>query len=485
MCGAGSGCRRRSGRGGEGDEESGSLPTFGPFATDLVERHKGQVFESTTRGEEWPSVTSPYFGEWPLIEIDVEAVNDYRLSKVRESEDRARAIERGRPRRNYWGQALRPLAPFTLNQTIRYLRHFLATALEYDHVDRNVAAGRRRLLREKKKPPGYLDSATHIEVLLEAAAQLDRDPRYRSREREAIVATLIFAGPRAHEINWMLERDIDLANGRIFIGRSKTSAGLREISMMAILRDILGSHKAREGGGEPDDLAFPTERGGRRDNTGLGMLLKAVFERAEELLRERGQQPLPRRLSSHKLRHTFASILVAIGEDPISVMTSSATPTRHSDARLCAPDAALSSKERQRLRALARAERVLSLPPPCPEPVGSAAYEMPIVSALEERLGSASRRQVMAAVAERVLGRHTAADLERLGSGEVRWTTRFGKARAKLVERGWLAVGSPRGEMELTALGRLSLEPNRKKEGRNPSDVELACGVEPELEGAQ
>ena len=43
----------------------------------------------------------------------------------------------------------------------------------------------------------------------------------------------------------MLWRDIDLANSRIFVGRSKTAAGLREIQILPILRDILAAHKAR------------------------------------------------------------------------------------------------------------------------------------------------------------------------------------------------------------------------------------------------
>lgn len=79
--------------------------------------------------------------------------------------------------------------------------------------------------------------------------------------REAVVTTLIFAGPRAHELGAMLERDIDLANGRIMVGRSKTAAGLREIRILPILHDVLAAHKARPGGGDPDALAFPTEDG--------------------------------------------------------------------------------------------------------------------------------------------------------------------------------------------------------------------------------
>ncbi len=39
------------------------------------------------------------------------------------------------------------------------------------------------------------------------------------------------------------------------------------------------------------------------------------------MLTERGELPLPPRLTAHKLRHTFASLLVASGKDPAYVMT--------------------------------------------------------------------------------------------------------------------------------------------------------------------
>ena len=41
---------------------------------------------------------------------------------------------------------------------------------------------------------------------------------------------------------------------------------------------------------------------------------------AHRLAEERGLQPLPLGITPHKLRHTFASILVAIGKDPTYVM---------------------------------------------------------------------------------------------------------------------------------------------------------------------
>jgi integrase len=57
-------------------------------------------------------------------------------------------------------------------------------------------------------------------------------------------------------------------------------------------------------GGRRDPDPRPRRRRGARD----------------KLLAERGLVPLPKGLTTHKLRHAFASILVALGEGPISVM---------------------------------------------------------------------------------------------------------------------------------------------------------------------
>jgi len=56
----------------------------------------------------------------------------------------------------------------------------LSIAVEYKRfgVAENAAEGRRRRLRESRPAPAYIDSAAQIEALLEAAAELDRDPSY-------------------------------------------------------------------------------------------------------------------------------------------------------------------------------------------------------------------------------------------------------------------------------------------------------------------
>ena len=45
-----------------------------------------------------------------------------------------------------------------------------------------------------------------------------------------------------------------------------------------------------------------------------------VLDRADELLADPGQHPLPRGVTPHKLRHTYASVLIALGRDPRYVM---------------------------------------------------------------------------------------------------------------------------------------------------------------------
>jgi integrase len=68
-------------------------------------------------------------------------------------------------------------------------------------------------------------------------------------------------------------------------------------------------------------LVFPTGTGHRRSKDNIrGCILAPAIARANELLEVRGAIPLPEGLSPHKLRHTYASILVACGEDPASVM---------------------------------------------------------------------------------------------------------------------------------------------------------------------
>lgn len=466
-------------RGGAENRPS-EVPPFGEFATGLVDEREGQVAEKTTKHERWAlGHLMRFFGDWPLVEIDVEAVDEYRASKVKESERRARAIERGRPQRNERGQVLRPLSARSINRTIDFLQWVLSVAIEYKRfgLAENAAEGKRRRLRERRPAPVHIDSAAQVEALLEAATELDRDPHFDLAEREAILATLLFSGPRAHELCNLLWRDVDLANGRLFIGRSKTPAGLREIRMLPVLRDVLAAYKATAYRGDPDDLVFPTLTGSRRDPDNLReRVLAAVLRRADELLERRGLVPLPRGLTSHKLRHAFASILVACGEDPVSVMRQIGHTDPSFTLRVYTHMMSLDPADRERLKALVRGERVIARQAAPPRPVELAEYEGPIVRALAERGGRAPRREIVAAVGEAMAERHGAPDLERLPSGPPRWKPRVGKVRTRMVQRGWLAAGSGRGEWELTDRGWAKA---RREEKRDRQALPSARGASP------
>jgi hypothetical protein len=110
--------------------------------------------------------------------------------------------------------------------------------------------------------------------------------------------------------------------------------------------------------------------------------------------------------------------------------------------------------ERARLKALVRGERVIAREAPEPALVDLEAYEQPILEALVDRGGRASRSEIIAALAEAMADQHTARELEALPSGPPRWQPRVGKIRARLAQRSWLRTGKGRGcEWELTQLG--------------------------------
>jgi hypothetical protein len=143
----------------------------------------------------------------------------------------------------------------------------------------------------------------------------------------------------------------------------------------------------------------------------------------------------------------------------------------------------LDPADRERLKALVRGERVIAHEPPPPRPLELREYEEPIVRALAERGGRAARREIVTAVAEAMATRHGTADLEPLPSGPPRWQPRLGKARARLIRRGWLKVGSGRGcEWELTALGWAKADRERSQAGagegrRSPSPSAAASAA--------
>lgn len=274
-------------------------PTFHEFSSEWFEAKRQEIRPNTASSyrNDLTNHLLPFFAKHTLPQITIQEVDRYRNLKVREGKLRARSI----------------------NMHLALLAQILEVAVEYGHIDPNPASGRRRRLKTDRRRPVHLDTVEQIQVLLEAAGRLDEDSR--TTGRRAAISVMMFAGLRAEEVGALDWRDVDLANGRLQVGRAKTAAGVREVDLLPILRDELLALKVASGKAAPSDPVFVTSTARRRDRHNLRQRVVApVVRAADEVLGERGANPLPSGLSPHKLRHTYASLLVALGNDPAYVM---------------------------------------------------------------------------------------------------------------------------------------------------------------------
>jgi integrase len=278
-------------------------PTFHEFASQWVRDNEGGWRPNTRVDYYWQLSNHllPFFAQHRLSKITIAEVDRYKSAKVRE----------------------RALSATSINKTITRLAPMLEVAVEYDLIDRNPAKGKRRRVKASKPAPVWLDRAEQIRVLLDAAGELDRAAR-RDRQhvqRRAILATLVLAGLRIGELLDLRWQDVDLTAGRITVRASKTDAGVRTVDMLPALRDELLSLKAGVRRTHPNDVVFGTRCANRQHPSNIrNRVLAPAVKRANERLTEAGEVPLPERLTPHKLRHTFASLLVALGVDPGSVV---------------------------------------------------------------------------------------------------------------------------------------------------------------------
>lgn len=235
----------------------------------------------------------------------------------------------------------------------------LEVAVEYEHVPRNVAKGKRRRLRVSPPARRYLDRAEHVAALLDAAGNLDAHGR-DAPHRRPLLAVLVFAGLRTGEALDLQWRDVDLAGGRLRVHGTKTAAASRTVEILPALRDELLAYAAACGNRPPDALVFGTSPAGDRypggahrspSNVRNRVLAPAVAD-ANATLAQRGAAPLPDGLTPHSLRRTFASILVALGRDPAVVMRQMGHTTPGMTLGVYAAAMDWADGERDRLRAL-------------------------------------------------------------------------------------------------------------------------------------
>ena len=306
-------------------------PLFAEFAHEWFERVRPEMKPNTVLDYEWQLVRHllPFFGRLPLSAITVQEVDRYRQAKVREGELNATSI----------------------NKCLTRLAQILEVAVEYDLIGRNPAKGKNRRLKASKYRGTFLESATEIGALLDAAAELDAAGR-SSPFRRALLAALVFGGLRIDEALSLRWRHVSLPARTLRVVDAKTDAGVRVVDLRPALVDALVETRARSGGA-PDALVFGTATGGKHSpsNVRTRLLAKAV-ERADARLANKDHPPLPEPMTPHSLRRTFASVLLSLGEEVPYVMEQ----LGHTDPKVTlgiyARVMRRSEGDRERLRAL-------------------------------------------------------------------------------------------------------------------------------------
>ena len=307
-------------------------PTFHVFASEWLASRRGELRESTLLDYEWQLTHHllPFFAGHRLSQITIAEIDRYRHAQVREADrrravlaawqKRCEALSDGADRPRHPGPAL---SATSINKTITRLGQILEQAVEYDLIARNPARIGKRKLKTSRARRAYLDDAEQIVALLDAAGELDRGAREdRSHiARRTLLATLAFSGLRIGELLALRWRDVDLAGGRLHVTGSKTDTGVRDVTLLPVLRDELATHRARSRHTAPDAFVFATRDGRRQseDNLRTRVLARAI-DVANERREAADLTPLPVGLTFHSLRHTFVSALFALGHELPVVM---------------------------------------------------------------------------------------------------------------------------------------------------------------------
>jgi integrase len=321
---------------GDGPPRDAQRVDFRTFAEQWWLTTAPLIAKATQRGYRWRLERHllPYFAGRGLDEITPEVIERYVDAKLAER---------------------RPLSTSSINMTVTLLGAILESAVERELIATNPARVRRLRLPERKPEREHLERAAQIEALLDAASELDHEapPSARHVERQAMLATLTFAGLRIGELCGLRWRDVDLANGWLTVVDAKAEGGIRRVAIRAALGDQLREVRARNRQAPSEALVFPTRRGGRQDahNFRARVLLPAI-ERANLSLAERGRTPMPGSITLLSLRRTFATVLCVLGEDPMVALDELGDSEPGPTLAVYRQARELAAGEKERLRAL-------------------------------------------------------------------------------------------------------------------------------------
>lgn len=191
-----------------------------------------------------------------------------------------------------------------VNRAVTILKNFYRAMVAMGHLelDQNPLAHFPKLKQAPRKLPVVL-ADTEVTDLLDAPPS---DIVLGLRDR-AILTTLYGTGIRASECAGLTERNVDLSESTIRV----TGKGGRQ-RVIPLNRDVaetLRVYRAARGPLAPDSPFF-------RSRTGQAMSRGAIYERVRKYAR---QARIGKRVSPHTLRHTFASHLVRVEKNLVTI----------------------------------------------------------------------------------------------------------------------------------------------------------------------
>ena len=345
--------------------EPSTVPTFQEFADEWWTLRKAHLQPNTRLDYTWRLEVHliPHFGDMRLDAITFDAIERYTAEKLAEGERIREAAAKGKPimqevedkNGRVMKRPMRAISARSINMTVTLLGAILERAVKRKMIDGNPARDRDLRVPEHTPQRSYFDNAGQIVSLLDAAGELDRTAAKDRRhvERRAMLATLVYAGPRISELCDLRWRDVNLADGWLDIHGTKKDASDRRVKIRGALRDELLALRGRHQGAPQAGYVFTTRDGGRvSPNNVRGRVLSAAVKLANETREAEGLPPLPSRITPHSLRRTFSTVLYALGETPPDVMAEMGHTDPALALRVYAQAMRLSEKQRAQLRAL-------------------------------------------------------------------------------------------------------------------------------------
>lgn len=192
----------------------------------------------------------------------------------------------------------------TRNRTLSAIRSFYAALIDFEMTARNPAMEVKKSKTEKNKKPVYLEE----EELALSLAFIDG--RYRNRNL-AIFLLMSYCGLRVGEVHRLNRSDYKKAKGTIEVfgkGRKWNEIPVPE-ALAAMLTEV--ERERIEPYREKEDAFFVSQKGKRLSIRQIQKIAGQTFE----AFKRQYPKLADMKLSCHKLRHTFATMLLRNGVD--------------------------------------------------------------------------------------------------------------------------------------------------------------------------